>query len=68
MSGCPKCEWHRAELRVTAMGIDVDAVVEDGLYLIDPGTIENPAAVDVEAVCSRCGYIRYLDTTEWRWA
>jgi hypothetical protein len=65
---CAECDWERAEVRVSALGIDVDVPIEDGVFLIDRQVIEDPSAVDIEAVCPRCGRARFLTADEWRWA
>jgi hypothetical protein len=65
---CVRCHWDRAEVHITALAIDPDALVENGVMLLDPTCLSQPDAIQVEACCRNCGHTRYVEQEGWKWA
>ncbi len=65
---CAKCGADRAEITVTLIATDTDVPVHGDVFSINPTCIEQPDAIDVEALCPDCGHARYLNDHDWEWA
>lgn len=65
---CARCAHDRAEVHVTAIGVELDVPITDGKYTINQALVEDADVIQVEAVCQNCGHVRYLDNNQWEWA
>jgi hypothetical protein len=65
---CARCGHDRAELHLTAIGVEFDVPVTDGKYALNPAIVEEADIVQVEAVCQACGHVRYIEQNQWEWA
>lgn len=65
---CAKCGHNRADVNLTAIGIDLDAPIIDDILIIDRATLTEADTIQVEAACTICGHVRYILDDQWSWA
>lgn len=65
---CARCGHDHADVHLTASGVEFGVPIIDGILTLSPAVIEEPEAIQIEAICTECGHARYVPQNQWEWA